>query len=107
MGQIFRATVYDTEKRTFSYEDADKFHANCYSFSYAVCMTHYLLRQSAQHVMWYGDYVIAGVDKFSSEDQLLGISIRENMEKFQKHDEDLPNKPYYDKVKFIDESHKS
>jgi hypothetical protein len=56
MGQIFDACVYDTEDRICSVLDADKFHANCYSYSGAVAVAHYLLRQKAYHVMWCGGY---------------------------------------------------
>jgi hypothetical protein len=76
MGQMFRACAYDIEKRICSEVDADKFHANCYSFSDAVASVHYLLRQKPYHVMWGGGYV-AG-DFFAhelSEDILLGLSI--------------------------------
>ena len=44
MGQIYSACIYDIEERTACVMDADKFHANCYSYCGAVAVTHYLLR---------------------------------------------------------------
>ena len=32
MGQIYHANIYDIEERAACVMDADKFHANCYSF---------------------------------------------------------------------------
>lgn len=109
MGQIFQATVYNVEDRTCFVADADKFHANCYSFSGIVCAVHYLLRKSAYHVMWCGGYIVLNdaIKDFLSEEQLLGISITEDLKSFQNYDEDLADKVYYDKIKFIDENSKS
>ena len=36
MGQIYHANIYDIEEKTACVMDADKFHANCYSFSRTV-----------------------------------------------------------------------
>lgn len=110
MGQIFNATVYNTKSRECFVEDADKFHANCYSFSTVVCVTHYLLRQAPYNVMWYGHYTVLNnaIEKFlSSDDTLLGISISEDLGTFQRHNEELAEKPYIDRIKFIDEAHNS
>ena len=41
MGQIFHACVYDIENRACNVIYADKFHANCHTFSGAVAATHY------------------------------------------------------------------
>jgi hypothetical protein len=51
MGQIFHSCVYDVESMTCSVEEADKFHANCYSYSGSVAVAHYLLRQKPYRVM--------------------------------------------------------
>jgi hypothetical protein len=85
MGQIFDACVYDIENRICSVVDADKFHANCYSFSGTVSVAHYLLRQKAYHVMWGGGYVTVNnfFGKELSENMLLGISTYEDREYFE------------------------
>jgi len=57
MGQYFKACAYDIETKTCSVIEADKFHANCYSFSGAVRCIHYLLRQAPYRIMWIGEYV--------------------------------------------------
>ena len=107
MGQIFYATVYDTKKKECFSEDADKFHANCYSFSYAVRATHDLLRKSAYRVMWYGQYFIMNnfIDDLS-EEELLGISINCNLEDFKYNYIGNTESLNDDKIKFIDENHK-
>ncbi|MDR1871440.1 MAG: hypothetical protein LBS60_05860 [Deltaproteobacteria bacterium] len=76
MGQRYRATIYDIDDMTRFMIDADKFDANCYSFSAAVVCAHYLLRQKSHRVMWFGDYAIAdkGLKYFSGMSDLLGIS---------------------------------
>jgi hypothetical protein len=58
MGQIFYATAYDIDAKTCCVMDADKFHANCYAHSDAVCSVHYLLRQKPYRVMWGGYSVV-------------------------------------------------
>ena len=109
MGQIFHACVYDIESRTCSVTYADKFHANCYTYSGAVAATHYLLRQKPYHVMWGGDYIAIdnALVKVINENVLLGISTYEDYEGFERNNKDLYQKPYYDKVKFIDENSKT
>jgi len=86
--------------------DADKFHANCYSFSGSVFSIHYLLRQKPYRVMWGGYYVGASefLPKFSKKEDLLGLST------FLKYKESDLIDPQYneclDKVKFIYENSK-
>ena len=58
MGQIYSACIYDIEDRTACVMDADKFHANCYSFCGTVAVAHYLLRNKPHNVMWGGDYIV-------------------------------------------------
>jgi hypothetical protein len=86
--------------------DADKFHANCYAHSGAVLAVHYLLRQKPHNVMWGGGYIVIddNLANVSRTEYLLGISIYENLESFEQNNDDLQNKSYYDKVKFIDDS---
>lgn len=107
MGQIFNVAVYDIESKKCFTECVDKFHANCYSFSEAICSTHYLLRQAPYHVMWCGEYVVLddAIRKFLEPEKLLGISVVEGLADFQSNNDDLASKPYYDKIKLIDEYH--
>jgi len=101
MGQIFYSCVYDIEKMNCCVYDADKFHANCYSFSGSVFSIHYLLCQKPYHIMWGGCYV--GVpewlSRFSKKEDLLGLST------YLKYNESDLTDPQYneclDKVKFI------
>lgn len=108
MGQIFSAIVYDTEDMVCSVEYADKFPANCYSFSTVVCIAHYLLRQRPYRVLWGGDYVTIddNLKYFKTKEELLGISTYTNLDSFKRDDEDLKNKDYYEDLKFIDEASK-
>ena len=108
MGQIFHACAYDIETRTCCAIDADKFHANCYSFSGAVLSMHYLLRQKPYHIMWGGGYVVIddNLKDISSTEILLGISTYEDYESFEYNNEDIQSKSYYDRVKFIDDNGK-
>jgi hypothetical protein len=89
--------------------DADHFEANCYSFSAAVCMTHYLLRQKPYRVMWGGVYIVMddNLDQFIREEDLLGISTYKNYEDFELNNSDIQEKPYFDKMKRIEENRKS
>jgi len=108
MGQIFHATVYNTETRKCISIDADKFHANCYSYCGIVCIVHYLLRNGPYNVMWCGGYVgiYDNIRYFLSEEKLLGISVSKDIKYFERHyDEDISKSFYYDKLKFIDENH--
>jgi hypothetical protein len=73
MGQIFLACAYDIENNTCSIEYADKFHANCYSYSAAVFSIHYLLRQKPWRVMWGGEVEASNLVNYNTED-LLGLS---------------------------------
>jgi len=107
MGQIFYSCAYDTETRSCCVYDADKFHANCFSFSGSVFSIHYLLRQKTYRVMWGGHYVIdpEELSEFSKEEDLLGLST------FLSFDESDLTDPKYtkclDKVKFIYDNSKS
>lgn len=104
MGQIFYMTIYDPETRKCYSEDSDKFHSNCYSFSWDIRITHYLLRQKPYHVMWCGDYVLIDncLENFS-EVQLLGISVSKDLEIFTNNG----FSPDSEKVKFIAENHET
>ena len=111
MGQMFHACAYDIETKTCCVMDADKFHARCYAHSETVLSMHYLLRQKPYRVMWCGDYALYGVygdvlEYFSRTEDLLGVSTFCNYENFEFDDEDLQEKNYYDKVKFIDDNNK-
>jgi len=89
--------------------DADKFHANCYSFSGAVASAHFLLRRKPYNVMWGGGYVVIddALEEVSDENVLLGISTYEDYEDFERNNKDILQKPYLDKVRFIEENNKT
>ena len=108
MGQIFCACAYDTDTFTSCVMDADKFHANCYSFSGVVLAIHYLLRQKPYRVMWGGDYMAIddALEYCSRTEDLLGISTYLTYEDFELNNPELDSKDYFDKVKFIDENSK-
>ena len=109
MGQIFNACAYDIDNRVCYTAYADKFHANCYSYSGAVASMHYLLRQKPYRVMWGGEYVLIDdyLEDISNEDILLGISIYEDMEDFKCNNDDIEKLSYYEKIKFIDDNSKT
>ena len=98
MGQIFFASAYDIKTKECCVMDADKFHANCYSYCGTVLSVHYLLRQKPYRVMWGGQYIALGdkIDKISKEEDLLGISTYVNCNYFEKKQNE-----YSDKVKII------
>ena len=107
MGQIFYACAYDLESKTCCSIEADKFHANCFSFSGAVFSIHYLLRHAPYRIMWGGNSVISRLsDTNGSEEYLLGLSTYLDYEWFKGCHEELQDKTYYDKVKSIDENYK-
>ena len=108
MGQTFYACAYDIENKTCCVMDVDKFHANCYCYSGAAFSIHYLLRQKPYHVMWGGVYVAIddNLEHFSRTEDLLGISTYMDYEDFERNIDELPNKTYYDKTKFIGENYK-
>jgi len=108
MGQIFHACAFDTQTKTCCVMDADKFHANCYSYCGTVFSIHYLLRQKPYHVMWGGHHVVLddNVTKFTREEDVLGLSTYLNYEDFEMNIEDLKEKDYYDVIKKIGEHHK-
>ena len=105
MGQIFNACAYDIETKTCCVIDADKFHANCYAHSGAVHSMHYLLRQRPYRVMWGGGYVVIddNLKDFSRTEDLLGISTYEDYESFERNNDEIESKSYYDKIKVIKE----
>ena len=108
MGQVFRACAYDVENRVCCVIDADKFHANCYSYSGAVSSMHYLLRQKPYNIMWGGNYVLIDnyLDEVQKDEILLGISTYVDYEELECCIDDLPDQPYYDKAKYIGEQNK-
>ena len=103
MGQIFHACAYDIKAKTCCVVDADKFHANCYSFSGAVASMHYLLRHKTYRIMWGGAYVVIDdhLAKYSRDEDLYGISTYQDYEDFEMNNDNLTEKEYYDKVKLI------
>ena len=107
MGQSFNACAYDIENMRCCVIDADKFHANCYSYSGTVFCMHYLLRQKPYRMMWGGVYVVLWdkVQKFTREEDLYGLSTYLSYDDFHRNNEDLESRPYIDKVKFIGEKH--
>jgi hypothetical protein len=107
MGQIFDACIYDIDSMTCCVMDADKFHANCYSFSGAVISTHYLLRQKPYRVMWGGGYAVIhdNIASFSRTEDLLGLSTYTSYEDIESNNEGLRKKDWFDKAKFIGENH--
>ena len=108
MGQIFHACAFNASDKTCCVIDADKFHANCFSSSGVVAVMHNLLRQMPYHVMWGGNYVIDEdyLAKDSKPEYLLGLSTFLKYEDFEMSIEELEEKPYCDKVKFIYENNK-
>jgi len=92
MGQIFHAVAFDSETRNKSVVYADKFHANCYSYSGAVLNIHYLLRQKAYRVLWGGDYMGAEEELRSvdGEDDLVSLSTYLEFDGYE--DDDLKSK---------------
>jgi len=103
MGQIFYSCAYDIENRTCCVYAADKFHANCYSFSGSVFSVHYLLRQKPYRIMWGGDEVRDCYDlsKVSKTEDLLGLSTYLEFEESDLTDPESEFKGCLDKVKFI------
>ena len=108
MGQIFYACAYDTESRICSTIDADKFHANCYSYSGPVYSMHYLLRQKPYRIMWGGIEILENeyIANLSRTEDLLGISTFISDDCFEGYDSLPLEKSYHDKVKFICENGK-
>ena len=108
MGQIYYACAYDIDTKTCNVVEADKFHANCYSCSSAVLSTHYLLRQKPYRVMWGGNSISSddNIEHFLKTEDLLGISTYLDYESFERCNEDLVDKKYFQEVLFIDENSK-
>jgi hypothetical protein len=88
--------------------DADKFHANCFSFSGTVAAAHYMLRQKAYRVMWGGGYVVLddAIARFSRKEALLGLSVYMDYEHIERNNKNLQEKDWYDKAKFIGDNNK-
>ena len=109
MGQIFHACAYDIDTKSCCVLDADKFHANCYSYCGTVFSMHYLLRQKPYRIMWGGAYVFIhdNLEKFSKTEDLLGISTYWDTLGFGMDNENFQSKSYYDKIKFVHENSKS
>jgi len=105
MGQIFHATAYDIDTKTCCVYNADKFHANCYSYSGAVFSMHYLLRKKPYRIMWGGAYVVLdnNLQFFSDIEDLLGISTYVELCSIDMKDEDPEN---YERKQFIVENQK-
>ena len=109
MGQIYSACIYDIDNRIACVVYADKFHANCYSYSGTVAAAHYLLRMKPHNVVWGGDYIVlddalAGI---TGVETLLGISTYESHLGFEQNNENILEKPYYDRIRFIGENNKT
>ena len=104
MGQLFEASAYDIETKTCCTVYADKFHANCYSYSGAVGTMHYLLRQKPYRVMWGGNYVDIddNIQYFSREEDLMGLSTYAFLEYFKEDNSSLNEKSYFEKLKRIE-----
>ena len=107
MGQIFWALAYDIEDREAVEMCADKFHANCYSYSGAVISMHYLLKKKPYRVMWLGDAMLDGynLNEVSREEDLLGISITYNKDYYIENNPEWENQKYREKIEFIEENH--
>ena len=95
MGQIFNACAYDIKTKECCVIDADKFHANCYSFSGTVASMHYLLRQKPWRIMWGGNYVCENLEKYSRDEDLHGLSTYLDKE----YDDNLKKKEGCDLIK--------
>jgi hypothetical protein len=107
MGQIFYSCAYDIEDKICCVYAADKFHANCYSYSGSVSSVHYLLRKKPYRIMWGGHEVLDCDEpfEFSRTEDLLGLSTYLDFE-----ESDLNNPMYdgcLDKVKFIYDNSKN
>jgi len=105
MDQVFHAVAYDIKTKTRFTMDAGTFHANCYSYSSAVCAMHYLLRQKPYRIMWGGGNVTinSNIQHFAREEDLMGISTYTNLESFELNNENLHKEVFYDKVQRIEE----
>ena len=106
MGQIFFACAYDIENKKCCIYYADRFHANCYSYSGAVFAMHYLLRQAPYRIMWGGDYVIENITKINNEEYLLGISTYMASDRFMFDKNKLEEMDFCSKIDFFDKNNK-
>jgi len=100
MGQIFHACAYDVERKISCVLDADKFHANCFSYSCTVVCVHYLLRQEPYRIMWGGAYVLIdhNLEKISKDEILLGISTFWDLYGIAIEEDDITSKNYCQKI---------
>jgi len=103
MGQIFYSCAYDTESMECCVYAADKFHANCYSYSGPVSSVHYLLRQKPYRIMWGGHYVqdCYELSRFSRTEDLLGLSTYLEINESDLTDPKSEYNRCLDKVRFI------
>jgi hypothetical protein len=108
MGQIFFASAYDIEAKRCCIIDADKFHANCYSYSGAVAVMHYLLRQQPYHIMWGGQNVLIDDDlhEITEHDTLIGISTYGCIEPMELNHSNPEKQSYDRKVKLINDTNR-
>jgi hypothetical protein len=69
---------------------------------------HYLLRQKPYRVMWGGVYVASedNITAFSRTEDFLGISTYLDYKNFERDNDDLQSKSYYDTVRFIADNRK-
>jgi len=106
MGQLFDACAYDIENKKCCVFHADKFHANCYSYSGAVFSMHYLLRQTPYRIMWSGEYVMEDISEINNEEYLLGLSTYLDSGCFISDSEELEKTDSNSKIDFIDKNNK-
>jgi hypothetical protein len=108
MGQTFTACIYDIDNMECCTVEADKFHANCYSYCGTVLSTHYLLRRKAYNVMWGGDDVLIddNIATFDKHKDLLGLSTYIRYSDITFNNRNLKRKPWHDKAIFIRDNYK-
>jgi len=86
--------------------DADKFHANCYSYNGTVLSMHLLLRLKPWRMMWGGNYVYGQFEKYSRDEDLHGLSAYLSKEYFEESDDYLKENGCYHQVKLMEKYHK-
>jgi len=103
MGQIFYASAYDAKTKECCVMDADKFHANCFSYNGTIISIHYLLRQQPYNVMWGGHYVVLNnrIKQFTREEYLLGLSTYLTKKDFEMNTKNLKENEYYPLIEKI------
>ena len=107
MGQMFCSIAYDIDSREAVSMCADKFHANCYSYSGNVISMHYTLKKKPYRVMWLGDRVLDGnyLNKVIQDIDLLGISVVFDKEDYVLNNSDWESGKYRQKIEFIEKNH--